>query len=86
MATDCLLPETPYRSELKTWIKVKNPKAPAATRAIDGRGWHYRLRPGLLVHEIVVGGEIALGTLRATAPALADAVISAGIYEARARQ
>jgi hypothetical protein len=27
----------PYRSgQSKTWIKVKNPKAPAATRAIDG--------------------------------------------------
>jgi bifunctional non-homologous end joining protein LigD len=27
----------PYRSgKTKTWIKVKNPKAPAATRAIDG--------------------------------------------------
>src|SRR4029450_11267200 len=27
----------PYRSgPSKTWIKVKNPKAPAATRAIDG--------------------------------------------------
>jgi ATP-dependent DNA ligase len=27
----------PYRSDLsKTWIKVKNPEAPAATRAIDG--------------------------------------------------
>jgi bifunctional non-homologous end joining protein LigD len=27
----------PYRSgSSKTWIKVKNPKAPAATRAIDG--------------------------------------------------
>jgi hypothetical protein len=26
-----------YRSgPSKTWIKVKNPKAPAATRAIDG--------------------------------------------------
>jgi ATP-dependent DNA ligase len=29
--------DAPYRSGLsKTWIKVKNPKAPAATRAIDG--------------------------------------------------
>jgi hypothetical protein len=28
---------TPYRSgPSRTWIKVKNPKAPAATRAIDG--------------------------------------------------
>jgi bifunctional non-homologous end joining protein LigD len=27
----------PYRSgPSRTWIKVKNPKAPAATRAIDG--------------------------------------------------
>jgi bifunctional non-homologous end joining protein LigD len=27
----------PYRSgPSKTWLKVKNPKAPAATRAIDG--------------------------------------------------
>jgi bifunctional non-homologous end joining protein LigD len=27
----------PYRSgPSKTWIKVKNPKAPAATRAIEG--------------------------------------------------
>jgi ATP-dependent DNA ligase len=27
-----------YRSgPSKTWIKVKNPKAPAATRAIDGK-------------------------------------------------
>jgi bifunctional non-homologous end joining protein LigD len=27
----------PYRSgPSKTWIKVKNPKAPAATRVIDG--------------------------------------------------
>ena len=27
----------PYRSgPSKTWIKVKNPKAPAATRATDG--------------------------------------------------
>jgi bifunctional non-homologous end joining protein LigD len=27
----------PYRSgPSKTWIKVKNPKAPAATRTIDG--------------------------------------------------
>jgi len=27
----------PYRSgPSKNWIKVKNPKAPAATRAIDG--------------------------------------------------
>jgi bifunctional non-homologous end joining protein LigD len=27
----------PYRSgPSKTWIKIKNPKAPAATRAIDG--------------------------------------------------
>jgi ATP-dependent DNA ligase len=27
----------PYRSgPSKTWIKVKNPKAPAATRAVDG--------------------------------------------------
>jgi len=30
----------PYRSGLsKTWIKVKNPKAPAADRAIDGAFW-----------------------------------------------
>jgi bifunctional non-homologous end joining protein LigD len=29
--------DAPYRSgPSKTWIKVKNPKAPAATRAIDG--------------------------------------------------
>ena len=29
--------DAPYRSgPAKTWIKVKNPKAPAATRAIDG--------------------------------------------------
>jgi hypothetical protein len=48
-ATNCLLPplglegivskklDAPYRSgPSKTWIKVKNPKAPAATRAIDG--------------------------------------------------
>jgi bifunctional non-homologous end joining protein LigD len=29
--------DAPYRSgKTKTWIKVKNPKAPAATRAIDG--------------------------------------------------
>jgi bifunctional non-homologous end joining protein LigD len=27
----------PYRSgPSRTWIKVKNPKAPAATRAVDG--------------------------------------------------
>ena len=50
MATDCLLPrassargivskkfDAPYRSgSSKTWIKVKNPNAPAATRVIDG--------------------------------------------------
>jgi bifunctional non-homologous end joining protein LigD len=30
-------PDVPYKSgPSKTWIKVKNPKAPAATRAIDG--------------------------------------------------
>jgi bifunctional non-homologous end joining protein LigD len=29
--------DAPYRSgQSKTWIKVKNPKAPAATRAMDG--------------------------------------------------
>jgi bifunctional non-homologous end joining protein LigD len=29
--------DAPYRSgPSKTWIKVKNPKSPAATRAIDG--------------------------------------------------
>jgi hypothetical protein len=29
--------DAPYRSgPSKTWIKVKNPEAPAATRAIDG--------------------------------------------------
>jgi bifunctional non-homologous end joining protein LigD len=29
--------DAPYRSgSSKTWIKVKNPKAPAATRAMDG--------------------------------------------------
>ena len=29
--------DAPYRSgPSKTWVKVKNPKAPAATRAIDG--------------------------------------------------
>jgi ATP-dependent DNA ligase len=29
--------DAPYRSgPSKTWIKVKNPKAPAATRAMDG--------------------------------------------------
>jgi ATP-dependent DNA ligase len=29
--------DAPYRSgPSKTWIKVKNPKAPAATRTIDG--------------------------------------------------
>jgi len=29
--------DAPYRSgPSKTWIKVKNPKAPAATRVIDG--------------------------------------------------
>jgi ATP-dependent DNA ligase len=29
--------DAPYRSgPSKTWIKVKNPRAPAATRAIDG--------------------------------------------------
>jgi bifunctional non-homologous end joining protein LigD len=29
--------DAPYRSgRTKSWIKVKNPKAPAATRAIDG--------------------------------------------------
>jgi hypothetical protein len=29
--------DAPYRSgPSKAWIKVKNPKAPAATRAIDG--------------------------------------------------
>ena len=29
--------DVPYRSgKSKAWIKVKNPKAPAATRAIDG--------------------------------------------------
>jgi hypothetical protein len=29
--------DAPYRSgPSRTWIKVKNPKAPAATRAIDG--------------------------------------------------
>ena len=29
--------DAPYRSgRTKAWIKVKNPKAPAATRAIDG--------------------------------------------------
>jgi bifunctional non-homologous end joining protein LigD len=29
--------DAPYRSgPSKTWIKVKNPKAPAATRAFDG--------------------------------------------------
>ena len=29
--------DAPYRSgKSKAWIKVKNPKAPAATRAIDG--------------------------------------------------
>jgi bifunctional non-homologous end joining protein LigD len=29
--------DAPYRSgPSKTWIKVKNPKAPAATRALDG--------------------------------------------------
>jgi len=29
--------DAPYRSgPSKIWIKVKNPKAPAATRAIDG--------------------------------------------------
>jgi len=29
--------DAPYRSgPSKTWIKIKNPKAPAATRAIDG--------------------------------------------------
>jgi ATP-dependent DNA ligase len=29
--------DAPYRSgPAKTWIKVKNPKAPAATRAMDG--------------------------------------------------
>jgi ATP-dependent DNA ligase len=27
----------PYKSgQSRTWIKIKNPKAPAATRAIDG--------------------------------------------------
>jgi len=30
--------DAPYRSgPSKTWIKVKNPKAPAATRAMMGR-------------------------------------------------
>ena len=29
--------DAPYRSgPSKTWVKVKNPRAPAATRAIDG--------------------------------------------------
>jgi ATP-dependent DNA ligase len=29
--------DAPYRSgPSKTWIKIKNPKAPAATRALDG--------------------------------------------------
>jgi bifunctional non-homologous end joining protein LigD len=29
--------DAPYRSgPSKTWIKIKNPKSPAATRAIDG--------------------------------------------------
>jgi hypothetical protein len=29
--------DAPYRSgRTKSWIKVKNPKSPAATRAIDG--------------------------------------------------
>jgi hypothetical protein len=29
--------DAPYRSgPSKTWIKIKNPKAPAATRAVDG--------------------------------------------------
>jgi bifunctional non-homologous end joining protein LigD len=29
--------DAPYRSEPpKVWVKIKNPKAPAATRAIDG--------------------------------------------------
>jgi ATP-dependent DNA ligase len=29
--------DAPYRSgPSRTWIKVKNPKAPAATRAVDG--------------------------------------------------
>jgi bifunctional non-homologous end joining protein LigD len=29
--------DAPYRSgPSKTWVKVKNPKAPAATRAVDG--------------------------------------------------
>jgi bifunctional non-homologous end joining protein LigD len=29
--------DAPYRSgPSKTWIKIKNPKAPAATRAMDG--------------------------------------------------
>jgi len=30
--------DAPYRSgKSKAWIKVRNPDAPAATRAIDGR-------------------------------------------------
>jgi ATP-dependent DNA ligase len=29
--------KAPYRSgPSRTWIKIKNPKAPAATRAVDG--------------------------------------------------
>jgi bifunctional non-homologous end joining protein LigD len=29
--------DAPYRSgPSKVWLKIKNPKAPAATRAIDG--------------------------------------------------
>jgi bifunctional non-homologous end joining protein LigD len=29
--------DAPYKSgPSKTWLKIKNPKAPAATRAIDG--------------------------------------------------
>ena len=32
--------DAPYKSgPSKAWLKIKNPKAPAATRATDGKFW-----------------------------------------------
>jgi hypothetical protein len=51
-----------YRSgPSRTWIKVKNPNAPAATRAMDGTFWKYFLGWTILnlmgsqVRTVVIG-------------------------------
>jgi ATP-dependent DNA ligase len=54
--------DAPYKSgPSKAWLKIKNPKAPAATRAIDGTFW---LTPGYFTRDkLVVCGVVGINDL-----------------------